>query len=101
MRKMMMAAAAAAALSTAPLAAQGVQQGLVNVNVTDIDIIKNSLNNNNVSIAVPVNVQVPIGVAANVCGISVLAIREQNNSCDARNASRALGQAISRQLLNQ
>ena len=99
MRKMMMAAMAATFAAT-PLAAQ-VQQGLVNVNITDLEIIKNSLNNNNVSVAVPVNVQVPIGVAANVCGISVLAIREQNNQCTATTASRALGQAVSRQVLNQ
>ncbi|WP_129794053.1 hypothetical protein [Sphingosinicella sp. CPCC 101087] len=100
MYRIMMAAAAAATLAAAPAAAQ-TQQGLVNVNITDLEIIKNSLNDNNVAIAVPVNVQVPIGVAANVCGISVLAIREQNNECTAQSASTALGQAVSRQVLNQ
>ena len=62
----------------------------MNVAIGDINIIRDSLNNNNVNVAVPVNVQVPIGIAANVCGISVLA-------CTARNASRALGQALARQ----
>lgn len=95
MRKIIMAATAAT-LAASPLAAQ-TQQGLVNVNITDLEIIKNSLNNNNVQVAVPVNVQVPIGVAANVCGISVLAIREQNNACDAKNASTALGAALAKQ----
>ena len=97
-----MALAASAALSlTSAAAAQGVQQGLVNVTITDIEIIKDSLNNNNVAVSVPVNVQVPIGVAANVCGSSVLAVREQGDKCEAKNASRALGQAISKQILNQ
>lgn len=91
-----MIAAAVATLASAPLAAQ-TQQGLVNVAIGDINIIRDSLNKNNVNVAVPVNVQVPIGIAANVCGISVLAIREQNNTCTARNASRALGQALARQ----
>lgn len=96
----LMIAAAAAALSATPVLAQ-TQQGLVNVAIEDINIIRNALNNNDVNVAVPVNVQVPIGVAANVCGISVLAIREQNNTCTARNASTALGQALSRQGIGQ
>jgi hypothetical protein len=95
MRKIMMAAAVAT-LAATPLAAQ-TQQGLVNVNVTDLEIIKNSLNNNNVQVAVPVNVQVPIGVAANVCGVSVLSIRQAGNKCDAKNASTALGAALAKQ----
>ena len=99
MRKIMMAAAVAT-LAATPLAAQ-TQQGLVNVNITDLEIIKNSLNNNDVQVAVPVNVQVPIGVAANVCGISVLAIREQDNKCDAKNASTALGAALAKQGIGQ
>ena len=99
MRKIMMAAAVAT-LAATPLAAQ-TQQGLVNVNIADLEIIKNSLNNNDVAVAVPVNVQVPIGVAANVCGISVLAIREQDNKCDAKNASTALGAALAKQGIGQ
>lgn len=104
MRKLIMAAVASAALATTPAAAQ--QSGLVNVNVTDIEVIKNSLNNNdvrvlnnnNVQVAAPINVQVPIGVAVAACGISVLAIREAGDTCTATNASGALGQAIAKKL---
>lgn len=95
MRKFMIAGAVAT-LAAAPVAAQ-TQQGLVNVSIEDINIIRNALNKNDVNVGVPVNVQVPIGVAANICGISVLAIRQQSGSCTARNATRALGQALSRQ----
>jgi len=100
MRRLLFAAACAAGLVSAPVAAQ-VQQGLVNVTITDLHIIQDSLNNNNVSVAVPVNVQVPIGVAANVCGIGILTIRQQGNQCTAQNASQALGKAISSQVLKQ
>ena len=65
------AAVATAAISlgvfAGPAAAQGNQNGLVNVSVTDV------LNNNQVS------VQVPIGVAANVCGVNVGVIQDARN----------------------
>ena len=51
-----------------------------------------------VRIAVPVSVAVPIGVAANVCGLnaSVLAVANQTGaaSCDATSTSNALSRAI-------
>jgi 3,4-dihydroxy-2-butanone 4-phosphate synthase len=115
MRKMMIAAAAVAALAT-PAVAQNAG-GLITVQVTDVDILKNSLNNNDVDIlnksnilsnnqiAVPVNVQVPIGIAANVCGTTVAVLAQDlangDNTCTAENASGALGQAIAKQMLNQ
>lgn len=106
MRKMIMAAAITAAISTSPAAAQIQAGNLVTVNVSDIDIIKNSLNNNdvdvlnnnNVQIAAPISVQVPIGVAVAACGISVLAIREAGDTCTATNTTGALGQAIAKKL---
>ena len=62
------------------------QSGLVNVNVQ------------NVALAIPVSVAVPIGVAANVCGVdaNVLASDVQNGSasCDATSTSQALSNAI-------
>lgn len=45
------------AITAMPALAQPQQNGLVNITITDV------LNNNQV------NVQVPIGVAANVCGV--------------------------------
>lgn len=116
MRKVMMAAAAAAAMAISPATAQ-VAGGLITVQVTDIDILRNSLNNNDVdvlnnsnilsgnAIAVPVNVQVPIGIAANVCGTTVALLAQDlangDNTCEAKNASGALGQAIAKQTLKQ
>jgi hypothetical protein len=99
MRKMLMAGALAlsAASMTAPAMAQ--QSGLVNVDVSNVlnnlelDLLNNSLNNN--------TVQVPIGVAANVCGIAanVLAadVKDGEATCTATNTSRALKQAAKRQ----
>lgn len=99
--KKLILAAALAALPTAPaLAQQTGQAGLVNVNVSnvlndlEIDLLNNSLNNN--------TVQVPIGVAANVCGVdaNVLARQRKSNSpvrCTATNTSQALKQAAKKQ----
>jgi hypothetical protein len=62
------------------------QSGLVNVNVQ------------NLALAVPVSAAVPIGVAANVCGIdaNVLAsdVRNGSATCTAQATSMALSRAI-------
>jgi glutamine phosphoribosylpyrophosphate amidotransferase len=62
------------------------QSGLVNVNLQDI------------AVQVPVSVAVPIGVAANVCGVNanVLASQAQRGSaaCNATSSSEALSRAI-------
>lgn len=115
MRKTIMAAAVAATMASAPAVAQNAD-GLVTVQVTDVEILKNSLNNNDVDVLnnllnnnqlevgvnTPVNLQVPIGIAANVCGTTVLALQDDpDNTCTANTASRALGQAIAKQTLNQ
>ena len=89
MRKMMIAAAALSAFATPALAQVSNQGGLV-----DLDLLNNSLNNN--------TVQVPIGVAAAVCGIdaNVLAHQRKADSpvtCTAKNASTALKQAAKKQ----
>ena len=104
MRTIMMAAALALGTTTisAPLSAQ--QNGLVNVTITDIDILRNSLNNNDVDVLnnllnnnqvqVPISVQVPIGIAANVCNttVAILSAAGSGGTCEAKQASRALGQ---------
>ncbi len=56
------------ALTAMPALAQPQQNGLVNITLTDL------LNNNQV------NVQVPIGVAANLCGINANILAQQNPS---------------------
>lgn len=115
MRKTMMAAALAmtATSMAIPASAQTVGGGLITVQVTNVDILRNSLNNNDVDvlnnllnnnqIAVPVNVQVPIGIAANVCNttVAILSAAASGGKCEAKQASGALGQAISKQHLRR
>ena len=54
---------------------------------------------------IPVNAQVPVGVAANVCGVdaNVLARQDQGSApaCQAKNKSQALNQQVQRQLVAQ
>ena len=85
-------------------AAHAQQSGLVNVDVSNLraDIAKDI----NVDVSqIPVNVQVPVGVAANVCGVdaNVLAQQKQGStpSCQAKNKSQALNQQVQRQLVAQ
>ena len=90
MRKILIAAAALSAVATPALAQVNTSGGLVNVSVQNVDILKNFLNDtqiaalNNIG---PVTVQVPVGVAANVCGISaaVLGKSTSNPACTANN----------------
>ena len=113
MRKIMLAAAmgAAAAATAAPAIAQiGNSQGLIAVNVTDVNLLNNFLNDTQIAalneIGIPVTVQAPISVAANVCGTTVNALgalRKENSpaSCDAKSGSAALAQIVQRQKLKQ
>ena len=74
MRKLMIAAAAVAAAATPAFAQVNTSGGLVNVSVQNVDILKNFLNNDQIAalnnVQLPITVQVPVGVAANVCGVS-------------------------------
>ena len=91
---------------TAPAAAQP-QQGLVNVNVTDIAVLNNFLNDTQIAalnnLNVPVTVQAPIGIAANVCGttVAVLSAAGSAAACDAKSGSQALAQLVNKQFLRQ
>jgi hypothetical protein len=92
------AAASLAAGIAAPASAQnnGQQNGLVNVAVVDV------LNNNNVV----ANVQVPVGIAANVCHVPVTLLASDvhsgsatcnagaNGTADAQNIIRSLPPAF-------
>ncbi len=91
---------AAALISAVAVPASAQQSGLVNVNVSnvlnnlDLDLLNNSLNNN--------TVQVPIGVAANVCGVNANVLAAQRKSggpvtCTARNTSTELKRAAKAQ----
>ena len=121
MRNFGITAFAAVAMVAAPLSgatAQGrnvlnQQGGLVNVHVSnvsilndfldvgEINILNNALNNNNVSL--PITVQAPINVAANVCGVAVNVLARggpSNNECNATQGSEALADLVMEQVQN-
>ena len=109
MRKLMLAAALAAA-PTAGFAQVNVGGGLVDVTIQNVDILKNFLNDTQIAalnnVTVPVHVNVPIGVAANVCGVNANVLAAQRKAgdpvtCTARNGSRALSNSFADQVLNQ
>lgn len=109
MRKMIIAAALATATVTTPVLAQNLDlsQGLVNVTVQDVSVLNNFLNETQISalnnLSVPVTVQVPIGVAANVCGVSAAVLGKAGSvaACDAKSGSNALAKAVAKQTLGQ
>ena len=80
------------------------QAGLVNVNLGDVrpEIAKNL----NVDVSqIPVTVQVPVGVAATVCGVAANVLGQQGgqggSTCTAKNTSTALNQAVQNQQKGQ
>ena len=108
MRKLMIVAAAMAVAATPAMAQVNAGSGLVAVNIQDVSILNNFLNNDQISalnnLSVPVTVQVPIGVAANVCNISAAVLAKQAAGaapCDAKSGSKALAQNVITQKLNQ
>lgn len=109
MRKMMIAAAVLAATATPALAQVNTSGGLVNVSVQNVDVLKNFLNNDQIAalnnLSVPVTVQVPVGIAANVCGVDANVLASQKKTgdatCTARNGSKALANAVAAQKLTQ
>ena len=111
MRKMMIAAAAVATLASPAMAQVSGAGGLIAVNVplTNVSILNNFLNNDQISalnnLNVPITVQAPISVAANVCGTTVNALAAMRKtgaaSCDAKTANSALANIVQRQKLHK
>jgi hypothetical protein len=109
MRNLMIAAAALAAAATPSLAQINTGSGLVTVTVQDVSILNNFLNNDQIAalnnLSVPVTVQVPVGIAANVCGVNANVLAQQKGTgtatCTAKNGSKALAQNVISQVLNQ
>ena len=96
MKKLMLAVPFAMALAFSTPASAQQQEGLVTVNVSDNEIL------NELQLSAPIDVQVPIGIAANVCGIDANVIAEQRKddeswSCEAENTSQAFANLVSRQ----
>ena len=103
----MLATAVALGMSATPALAQA-QNGLVNVNISDIQVqLEDIIADNNINVQVPLaaNVQVPIALAANVCGttVAVLAAAGSAAECtaDADNTNRGEAMAIARALQRQ
>jgi hypothetical protein len=110
MRKIMLAAAALTAVATPALAQvnTGSGNGLVAVNIQDVSILNGFLNNDQISalnnLGVPVTVNVPVGIAANVCGVSAAVLGKSGGgspTCTAKSGSKALAQNVITQKLNQ
>ena len=102
-KRTMIAAAAASIAIAAPAAAQN-QSGLVNVNLSDIQVdLQNILNNNNVAVNVPITAAVPIGIAAKICNVdvNVLAQQKGGRSCDGEVANEQTANALARFLNRQ
>ncbi len=88
MRKFL-AIAAGAALMSGPAFAQA-QGGLVNVNVSDIEVeLERVISDNNITAQVPVNaiVSVPVGIAANICNVSAAVLARQASDAAPCNAT--------------
>ena len=91
------AVAASLALSAGPALAQ--QQGLVNVDISNIKVqLEDIVADNNIAVDVPIAavVQVPIGLAANVCGTTVALLSAAGSAaqCDAKAENTTRGEAI-------
>jgi hypothetical protein len=76
------------------------QSGLVNVDVSNV--ANNIARNINVDVSqIPVTVQAPIGIAANVCGVAANVLGRQDpgsSPCQATSTSTALDNLVQRQL---
>jgi hypothetical protein len=75
------------------------QTGLVNVDLRNARILNNVANDLNVNVSnIPITVQAPINIAANVCQVSVAvlarAIQRDGASCYAQQTSRALNRIV-------
>jgi len=101
-RTMMLAAALTTAAAFPAMAQNQDSSGLVTVNVANV--ANNLAQNLKVNVSqIPVSVQVPVGVAANVCGVDANVLAQQKGSggatCDATSTSKALDQVVQRQLI--
>ena len=105
MRSLIPLAAAAALCAGMPALAQQNGRGLVVVNVSNV--ANNIARDLDIEVSnVPVTVQVPVSVAAAVCGLDVNVLARQdhkdgNRTCDAQSTSDALNRIVQRQLTRQ
>ena len=81
---------------------QGKQKGLVNIQLGDV-LIQEIAEDINVDVSqVPVQVQVPVSVAATICGVDVNVLAQEKSPgetvCEATSNSEALTQVVQQQL---
>ena len=102
MRKMIIAGAVAIGTASigAPATAQLVGGGLVTVNVSNV--ANNLAQNLHVDVSnIPVTVQVPVGIAAAVCGIDANVLAQQAagaRNCPANTTNDALNRIVQRSI---
>ena len=108
MRKIIFAAAALSLGATPALAQINTGSGLVAVTIQDVSILNNFLNNDQIAalnnVSAPITVNVPVGIAANVCGISAAVLGKSGGgspTCTAKSGSKALAQNVISQTLHQ
>ncbi len=104
MRKFM-PIAIAAVMAASPALAQQSGGGLVVVNISNV--ANNIARDLDVNVSnIPVTVQVPVSVAAAVCGLTVNALAQQGRggdtrTCEATSNNAALNRIVQRQLSRQ
>lgn len=104
LKGILVAGALALGLVAGEASAQANQEGLITVNINNV--ANNLARDLDVNVSqIPVTVQVPIGVAANVCNVSAAVLAQQRGTgaapCEATSTNRALTQFTQRQLLSQ
>jgi hypothetical protein len=104
MRIMMIATAAA--LATSPALAQ--QSGLINVDLSGLSVLDRAeiAKDINVDVSqIPVNVQVPVSVAAAICNVPVNVLAQNktkgDTACKPTAGSDAINSAVQKQLKQQ
>lgn len=90
----------ATALTLTLYAAHAQQSGLVNVDISNV--ANNIAQHLQVDVSqIPLTVQAPVGVAANVCGVNANVLAQQGAglaNCTATTTSTALNQIVQRQI---
>ena len=102
--RMILPALAACALVATSANAQLVGGGLVVVNISNV--ANNIARDLDVNVSnIPVTVQVPVGIAAAVCGVNANVLAQQKKTgdaaCEAQNTSTALNTVVQRQMTAQ
>lgn len=99
-------AAVAFALAATPALAADNNRGLVVVDLTNADVANNIARDLDINVSqVPVNVQLPIGIAATVCDVNAAVLAQQKKTgtptCTATSTNKNVNRAVQTQLASQ